>query len=84
VRFTAVRKTRVADGLLLWRGQRRFRLLKESQQVLSVSSSLGAEEELAELLGELGTLTLAEMGMEREEDGRWIPLSGERGTASGS
>lgn len=83
VRFTAVRKTRVADGLLLWRGQRQFRLLKESQQVFSVASNLGAEEELAELLGELGALTLAEMGVGREENERWIQLSGERGTASG-
>lgn len=82
VRFTAVRETRIADGRLLWRGQRQFRLLKESQQVLSVAGSLRAEGELSALLRELGALALTEIGGEREEEDSWNQLPGERGTAS--
>lgn len=82
VRFTAVRKIGVAEGRLLWQGQRQFRLLKESQQVLSVASSLRVEGELTELLGELGTLALTEIGAGREEEDSWKQLPGERGTAS--
>lgn len=83
VRFTAVRKTRLADGRLLWQGQRQFRLLKESQQVLRIASSLPVEGELTELLGELGALALMEIGAGREEEDPWKQLPGERGTASG-
>jgi hypothetical protein len=82
VRFTAVRKSGVANGRLLWRDQRQFRLLKESQQVLSVASDLRAEGELTELLGELATLALTEIGAGREEEDPWKQLPGERGTAS--
>lgn len=83
VRFTAVRETRIADGRLVWRGQRQFRLLKEAQEVLTLASELTTGEELPELLRGLAAVTQAEVGLIEGEANPWEEASGEQEATSG-
>lgn len=78
VRFKVVRETRIAEGRSFWRGQRRYRLLKEGQEVLTLTSELSTEQELPELLRELAAVILAEDGPVRGKGNPWEEPRGEQ------
>lgn len=59
-RFTATRKTGMADGRELVRGGHALRLMKQHQQVLTVTGRLDSVTDLSALLAELTRLALEE------------------------
>ncbi len=59
-RFTATSKIGMADGRELVQGSHTWRLLKEKQQVLTISGRLSSQDDLADLLAELTQRALQE------------------------
>ena len=61
-RFSATQETGIADGRELVRGGHTVRLLKQQQQVLTVTGRLDSVADLPALLAELTRLALEESG----------------------